>query len=151
MKLEKWILRDTTVKSERKSARASENIEKVWRRDEHLINQTRSARDRTRRVAIRPISVHSISSGPTVVRIMRVQLKTSVKKIYIDKRKKKRGRKRVTMVVIYDRFVFFSVEKFFIPLLYSCLNILVQRYLRECMCMWSVSVYLHARVRVCCL
>lgn len=31
------------------------------------------------------------------------------------------------MVVIYDRFVFFSVEKFFIPLLYSCLNILVQR------------------------
>lgn len=30
------------------------------------------------------------------------------------------------MVVIYDRFVFFSVEKFFIPLLYSCLNILVQ-------------------------
>lgn len=39
------------------------------------------------------------------------------------------------MVVIYDRFVFFSVEKFFIPLLYSCLNILVQRSLRECMCM----------------
>ena len=32
----------------------------------------------------------------------------------------------VTIVVIYDRFVFFSVEKFFIPLLYSCLNILVQ-------------------------
>lgn len=41
--------------------------------------------------------------------------------------KKKSGRERVTMVVIYDRFVFFSVEKFFIPLLYSCLNILVQR------------------------
>lgn len=38
----------------------------------------------------------------------------------------KREGKRVTMVVIYDRFVFFSVEKFFIPLLYSCLNILVQ-------------------------
>lgn len=35
------------------------------------------------------------------------------------------------MVVIYDRFVFFSVEKFFIPLLYSCLNILVQKKLRE--------------------
>ena len=34
---------------------------------------------------------------------------------------------RVIMVVTYDRFVFFSVEKFFIPLLYSCLNILVQR------------------------
>lgn len=29
------------------------------------------------------------------------------------------------MVVTYDRFVFFSVEKFFIPLLYSCLYILV--------------------------
>lgn len=42
-------------------------------------------------------------------------------------KKKIRGRERVTMVVIYDRFVFFSVEKFFIPLLYSCLNILVQR------------------------
>lgn len=53
------------------------------------------------------------------------------------------------MVVIYDRFVFFSVEKFFIPLLYSCLNILVQRSLRECMSMWNVSVYLHARVRAC--
>lgn len=39
------------------------------------------------------------------------------------------------MVVIYDRFVFFSVEKFFIPLLYSCLNILVQRSLRECVYM----------------
>lgn len=42
-------------------------------------------------------------------------------------KEKKRGKERVTMVVIYDRFVFFSVEKFFIPLLYSCLNILVQR------------------------
>jgi len=40
------------------------------------------------------------------------------------------------MVVIYDRFVFFSVEKFFIPLLYSCLNILVQRSCASvCVCM----------------
>lgn len=65
----------------------------------------------------------------------------------IKEKKKTRERERITMVVIYDRFVFFSVEKFFIPLLYSCLNILVQRScastserasermrLRVCMC-----------------
>lgn len=57
------------------------------------------------------------------------------------------------MVVIYDRFVFFSVEKFFIPLLYSCLNILVQRSCAstserasECMCM---CVRMRACVCVC--
>lgn len=52
------------------------------------------------------------------------------------------------MVVIYDRFVFFSVEKFFIPLLYSCLNILVQRscewaskHARMCMCVCVRGLY----------
>jgi len=64
------------------------------------------------------------------------------------------------MVVIYDRFVFFSVEKFFIPLLYSCLNILVQRSCASvCVCVrmlyvcgtWTtvVPVHLRARARAC--
>lgn len=56
------------------------------------------------------------------------------------------------MVVIYDRFVFFSVEKFFIPLLYSCLNILVQKscekekesecaYVCMCLCLCVLHAY----------
>lgn len=56
------------------------------------------------------------------------------------------------MVVIYDRFVFFSVEKFFIPLLYSCLNILVQRSCVSACTHVDVSVRENVRVcmRVCC-
>lgn len=55
------------------------------------------------------------------------------------------------MVVIYDRFVFFSVEKFFIPLLYSCLNILVQRSCVSTCIREYVSVRENVRVcmRVC--
>lgn len=52
------------------------------------------------------------------------------------------------MVVIYDRFVFFSVEKFFIPLLYSCLNILVQRSCANA-CLQDISAYLHACLYAC--
>lgn len=79
------IARHDSKKREKERARArqrereGESIESTWKKDKYLINQTR-ARDRICGIVIRPISVHSSSSGPTVVQVTRVQLKTSVKK-----------------------------------------------------------------------
>lgn len=69
-------------------------------------------------------------------KIIIIIITTTRWRIEKKKKRKKETRKRVDlnfwgerviMVVTYDRFVFFSVEKFFIPLLYSCLNILVRK------------------------
>lgn len=128
-------MHDTTVKSERKDGdKPREDIKRIKKRKRiHAINYPDTWRTRLRtwgceegrsdeyRFVLKRTCCRSGNA-----RIIKRREKERRKNILI-KKKKKRGRERVTMVVIYDRFVFFSVEKFFIPLLYSCLNILVQR------------------------
>ena len=74
-------------------------------------------RERERESARVYVCVRMCKSGKERVRVSVTKKKGN--EIKTKKNGVKMWAERVTMVVIYDRFVFFSVEKFFIPLLYS--------------------------------